>query len=167
MLRGSKRHWGPVITQPLPLGTARRGAALPSGSKQQLALRRALRDKELRGGKKPAALRGFATPRAELLEPLPLPSLPFSYCLTPSSRGKKGSKQQPGQELLNAASSAPNSVPWKERQRAQRTNQPTQIPPRGSVASHVFPRGRSDLPLSGMFGSQRSKRSWFNHQAPG
>lgn len=27
--------------------------------------------------------------------------------------------------------------------------------------------GRSHLPLSGMFGSQRSKRSWFNHQTPG
>lgn len=78
-LRGSKRHWGPVITQPLPLGTARRGAALLSGSKQQLALRRALRDKELRGGEKPAALRGFATPRAEPLEPLPLPSLQLLF----------------------------------------------------------------------------------------
>lgn len=59
-------------------------------------------------------------------------SLPFGYCLTHSSRGKEGSKQQPNQELLNAASSAPNSVPWKERPNdsvpSGQTNPPRSLP---------------------------------------
>lgn len=147
------------------LRTARRGAAVPFGSKHLLALRRALKRQGTEN-------RWNARSPPEALLPPPskaagAPSLPRG--LTQRSRGKEGSKRQPGQELLNAASSALNPVlpppaaaveGMTQRQRAQRTeNNPSR-----SLSESPWPvtfspaegrGGRSDLPVSGMFGSQR------------
>lgn len=162
--RGSEHRRGPVLTRPLP--QEQRGAVQQSRSAPNTCSRFAVlsRDKELRTGGTPAALPRLCYP---LSRAAGAPSLPRG--LTQRSRGKEGSKRQPGQELLNAASSALNPVlpppaaaveGMTQRQRAQRTeNNPSR-----SLSESPWPvtfspaegrGGRSDLPVSGMFGSQR------------